>query len=132
MIGVLSLIIWSLTIVVFIKYVIFILSADDHGQGGTFALYSVVSRALQAKLNNPERFRKYNTWLSTVALVSLAMVISDGMLTPVISGTRAVAGERVWGQGQGFGGRGSGQGLGTEAGAGGWVMGRSLGHGQER
>ena len=100
----LSLIIWSLTIVVFIKYVIFILSADDHGQGGTFALYSVVSRALQAKLNNPERFRKYNTWLSTVALVSLAMVISDGMLTPVISGTR----ERVWGQGNGFGGRGRG------------------------
>ena len=84
--GVLSLIIWSLTSVVLIKYVIFILSVDDHGQGGTFALYSVVARALQHRMNDAARFKKWNTRLSTVALISLAMVMSDGILTPAISG----------------------------------------------
>ncbi|CAG8847286.1 9742_t:CDS:2, partial [Racocetra persica] len=40
----LSLIFWSLTIVPLIKYVFIVLRADDHGEGGTFALYSLLSR----------------------------------------------------------------------------------------
>jgi K+ transporter len=84
--GVLSLIIWSLTVVVLFKYVIFILSADDHGQGGTFALYAILARALQARVSDAARFRRINLVLSTIALVSLAMVLSDGVITPVISG----------------------------------------------
>lgn len=42
--GALSIIIWSLTLVVCVKYCGFVLSADDNGEGGTFALYSLLSR----------------------------------------------------------------------------------------
>ena len=90
-IGALSLIIWSLTIVVLIKYVILILNADDHGLGGTFALYSVTSRGIQTWLKNDALFKRINLVLSSVALTSLAMVISDGILTPAISGASIAA-----------------------------------------
>jgi len=42
--GALSLIIWSLTLIVTIKYVFIVLYADDEGEGGTFALYNLLSR----------------------------------------------------------------------------------------
>jgi K+ transporter len=42
--GAVSLIIWSLTIMVTVKYVCIVLNADDEGEGGTFALYSLISR----------------------------------------------------------------------------------------
>jgi KUP system potassium uptake protein len=42
--GALSLIIWSLTIMVTIKYIVIVLNADDEGEGGTFALFSLISR----------------------------------------------------------------------------------------
>lgn len=42
--GATSLIIWALTIMVTIKYVVIVLNADDEGEGGTFALYSLISR----------------------------------------------------------------------------------------
>jgi KUP system potassium uptake protein len=42
--GALSLIIWALTLIVTIKYVCIVLFADDEGEGGTFALYSLLSR----------------------------------------------------------------------------------------
>lgn len=42
--GACSLIIWSLTIMVTIKYILIVLYADDEGEGGTFALYSLISR----------------------------------------------------------------------------------------
>lgn len=42
--GALSMIIWTLTLVVCVKYCGFVLSADDNGEGGTFALYSLLSR----------------------------------------------------------------------------------------
>lgn len=44
LLGVLSVIIWTLTLIVTIKYVCIVLLADDQGQGGTFALYSLISR----------------------------------------------------------------------------------------
>lgn len=44
LVGALSLIIWSLTIMVTVKYIMLVLVADDEGEGGTFALYSLVSR----------------------------------------------------------------------------------------
>lgn len=44
LLGVLSLIIWSLTLIVTIKYVIIVLSADDEGEGGTFAIYTLLAR----------------------------------------------------------------------------------------
>lgn len=44
MLGATSLIIWALTIMVTIKYALIVLNADDEGEGGTFALYSLISR----------------------------------------------------------------------------------------
>lgn len=44
LLGALSLIIWSLTIVVTLKYVFIVLRADDEGEGGTFAMYTLLSR----------------------------------------------------------------------------------------
>jgi KUP system potassium uptake protein len=44
LLGALSMIIWTLTLVVTTKYVFFVLRASDNGEGGTFALYSLLSR----------------------------------------------------------------------------------------
>lgn len=44
LLGALSLIIWALTIIVTIKYVLIVMHADDEGEGGTFALFSLLSR----------------------------------------------------------------------------------------
>ena len=44
LLGALSIIIWSLTIIVTIKYVVVVLNADNEGQGGTFAMYSLLTR----------------------------------------------------------------------------------------
>jgi KUP system potassium uptake protein len=44
LVGALSIIIWSLTLMVSIKYVFIVLAADDDGEGGTFALYSLLAR----------------------------------------------------------------------------------------
>lgn len=49
--GALSMIIWTLTLVVCVKYCGFVLSADDNGEGGTFALYSLLSRYVSALLH---------------------------------------------------------------------------------
>ena len=44
LLGVLSLIIWSLTLIVTVKYVLIVLCADDEGEGGTFAIYTLLAR----------------------------------------------------------------------------------------
>lgn len=44
LLGALSLIVWTLTLMVSIKYVLIVLRADDEGEGGTFAIYSLLSR----------------------------------------------------------------------------------------
>ena len=44
LLGALSLIIWSLTLIVTVKYVCIVLLADDSGEGGTFAMYNLISR----------------------------------------------------------------------------------------
>lgn len=54
LLGALSLIIWSLTLIVSIKYVTIVLFADDDGEGGTFALYSLLTRYVSRK--NPQAF----------------------------------------------------------------------------
>jgi len=44
LLGALSLIIWTLTLIVSVKYILIVLLADDEGEGGTFAVYSLLSR----------------------------------------------------------------------------------------
>ncbi len=76
--GVLSCIIWTLTLQTTIKYVILILRADNRGEGGTFALYALV--------------RRRKKWLVVPAMIGGAALLADGIITPPISITSAVEG----------------------------------------
>ncbi len=84
--GVLSLIFWSLILVVSIKYLVIILRADNEGEGGILALMALV---LPKKKN-----RKYFLILS-MGLFGSALLYGDGMITPAISVLSAVEGLKV-------------------------------------
>ncbi|MFD2112685.1 KUP/HAK/KT family potassium transporter [Thiorhodococcus fuscus] len=81
--GVLSLIFWSLVLVVGVKYMLFVLSADNDGDGGVIALATLLRRRSQG------RARSLALLLGVVAS---AMLIGDGLLTPAISVLSAVQG----------------------------------------
>ena len=55
LLGALSLIIWALTLIVSVKYVVIVLFADDEGEGGTFAMYSLLSRYVSSLPHVPQR-----------------------------------------------------------------------------
>ncbi|XP_073312172.1 potassium transporter 10 isoform X1 [Primulina huaijiensis] len=123
-IGALSLIIYSLTLIPLLKYVFIVCRANDNGQGGTFALYSLLCRHAKVK-TIPNQHRtdeelttysrttfheksfaaKTKRWLEAHAsrrntllilvLVGTCMVIGDGILTPAISVLSASGGIKV-------------------------------------
>ena len=83
--GVLSLIVWSLTLVVTIKYLVFVMRADNDGEGGILALLALT----------PERMRGRGRSIGFVALLVIAgaaLLYGDGMITPAISVLSAVEG----------------------------------------
>jgi len=82
--GALSLIFWALVIVVTIKYVGFIMRADNNGEGGVMALAALAHRAPVS--------RRAKTAIGVAALMGLALFYGDGMLTPAISVLSAVEG----------------------------------------
>jgi len=86
--GVVSLIVWSLIIVVTLKYVFLIMRADNDGEGGVLALASMAHRS-----NGLGRKTKFA--IGTAAILGLALFIGDGMLTPAISVLSAVEGLSV-------------------------------------
>src|SRR3954466_11774536 len=79
-VGVLSLIIWTLTLQTTIKYVILTLQADNRGEGGIFSLFALV--------------RRRRKWLVFAAMIGGAALLADGMITPPISVTSAIEGLR--------------------------------------
>jgi len=83
--GALSLIFWSLIIVVTVKYVFFIMRADNNGEGGVMALAALAHRSTGLG-------RGIKTAISLVSLAGLALFYGDGMLTPAISVLSAVEG----------------------------------------
>src|ERR1700709_63387 len=85
--GALSLIFWALVIVVTIKYVVFIMRADNNGEGGVMALAALAHRAPVS--------RKAKTAIGIAALLGLALFYGDGMLTPAISVLSALEGISV-------------------------------------
>lgn len=88
--GVLSLITWSLIVLVTIKYLVFVLRADNRGEGGILALMALA--VLQSKQNFHPRTR----WLLLVlGLFGSALLYGDGMITPAISVLSAVEGLTV-------------------------------------
>ncbi|OAY38311.1 potassium transporter 2 [Manihot esculenta] len=119
--GVLSFVFWTLTLVPLFKYVFVVLRADDNGEGGTFALYSLICRHAKVSLlpnrqaadealstyktehlpekNNKsgvkiylEKHKALHTALLILVLLGTCMVIGDGVLTPAISVFSAVSG----------------------------------------
>jgi len=56
--GILSLIFWTLTMIALVKYVIIVLRADDHGEGGTFAVYSLLSQYVNLEKSTGKQFRR--------------------------------------------------------------------------
>ena len=90
LLGVMSLIFWSLTVVVTIKYVIFILNADNHGEGGIYALAALfLSKAMDSV--SPRTVNH----LIFLAIFGAALLYGDGIITPVISVLSAVEGLNV-------------------------------------
>ncbi|CAN1145057.1 Potassium transporter 2 [Linum perenne] len=118
--GVLSFVFWTLTLVPLCKYVFIVLRADDNGEGGTFALYSLLCRHAKVSLlpnrqvsdeslstyilEHPpekkdfctktylEKHKGLHTALLILVLLGTCMVIGDGLLTPAISVFTAVSG----------------------------------------
>src|SRR5690349_6429717 len=86
-IGVLSLIFWSLTLVVSIKYVAYVLRADNKGEGGILALMALSSSSLRQS-------RAYVV-LITLGVFGAALLYGDGVITPAISVLSAVEGLNV-------------------------------------
>ncbi|KAB5551020.1 potassium uptake protein [Coniochaeta sp. 2T2.1] len=122
LIQVLSVVIWSLTLVVTVKYVLIVLRADNEGEGGTFSCYSLLTRyanltdrdpreqvlvrmertltqdmrpanrSLRAEIEKSPFFRGL---LKTIGVLAVSMVMADGVLTPAQSVLGAVQGLSV-------------------------------------
>ncbi|CAH2055410.1 unnamed protein product [Thlaspi arvense] len=119
--GAFSLIFWTLTLIPLLKYLLVLLSAHDNGEGGTFALYSLLCRHAKLSLlpnqqaadeelsgykcgpstdtatSSPfkrilEKHKTLRTALLVVVLFGAAMVIGDGVLTPAISVLSSMSG----------------------------------------
>ncbi len=95
-VGGLSLVIWSITLLTTVKYVLIAMKADNNGEGGIFSLYSLV--------------RKCGKWLIFPAMLGGSALLADGVLTPAVTVTTAVEGlrsipmvDRLLGAGQGAG-----------------------------
>jgi KUP system potassium uptake protein len=84
-----SLVFWSLTVVVSIKYVIFILLADNHGEGGIFALLGLISAGGR---NVSPRLR---AGLVLAGVLGAGLLYGDGIITPAISVLSAIEGLEV-------------------------------------
>ncbi|XP_021909987.1 potassium transporter 1 [Carica papaya] len=122
--GVLSFIFWTFTLIALFKYVFIVMSADDNGEGGTFALYSLLCRHAELSIlpnqqATDEKLSTYATAGSTdthqssalksffekhprsrkglliFVLLGTCMAIGDGVLTPTISVLSAVSGVKI-------------------------------------
>ncbi len=86
--GVLSLVFWTLTVVVSVKYVMLILRADNNGEGGLIAMLALASQAVKER---PELRRR----LLLLGIFGTAIFFGDGVITPAISVLSAVEGLEV-------------------------------------
>jgi KUP system potassium uptake protein len=87
--GVLSLIVWTLMAVVSIKYMIFVMRADNRGEGGILSLMALAMRASQA---DAQRQSRRKLFLLIIGVFGAALLYGDGIITPAISVLSAVEG----------------------------------------
>ncbi|NLS06286.1 potassium transporter Kup [Rhizobium sp. P32RR-XVIII] len=83
--GILSLIVWALTIVVTIKYVSFVLKADNRGEGGTLSLMTLARESLSGR----------PAWVLVLGVAGASLFLGDAIITPAISVLSAVEGIQV-------------------------------------
>ena len=76
--GMLSLVFWSITLITTVKYVLIAMRIDNKGEGGIFALYSLI--------------RRHGAWLAIPAMLGGAAFLADSVLTPAVSISSAVEG----------------------------------------
>ncbi len=79
--GTLSCIFWTLTLQTTIKYVIITLKADNHGEGGIFALFALIKRK--------------RSWVAIVAMIGASTLLSDGIIIPAITVTSSIEGLKI-------------------------------------
>ncbi|MEO4000087.1 potassium transporter Kup [Mesorhizobium sp. CAU 1732] len=83
--GVLSIIVWSLTLIVSVKYVLFVLRADNQGEGGTLSLMALARRDAG----------RYTSTIMLLGMLGAALFYGDAIITPAISVLSAVEGLEV-------------------------------------
>ena len=81
-VGVVSILLWTLILIVSIKYVMLVMRADNRGEGGTLSLVALVQQAL----------RKRPGWLLAIGVVGISLFFGDAMITPAMSVLSAVEG----------------------------------------
>ncbi|AVO33647.1 potassium transporter Kup [Ottowia oryzae] len=87
--GVLSIIFWTLTLIVSLKYVALVLRADNHGEGGLVAMLALASQSVKDKA---PALRK---WMLLIGIFGTCLFYGDGVITPAISVLSAVEGLEV-------------------------------------
>ena len=84
-VGVISLLIWTLTLIVTLKYVMLIMRADNNGEGGTLSLVALVQQALKRR----------PAWLLGLGMVGISLFFGDAIITPAMSVLSAVEGMAI-------------------------------------
>lgn len=84
--GVLSLVFWTLTVVVSIKYVVLVLRADNHGEGGLVAMLALAAQAVAGKAPALRR------WMLAIGIFGTCLFYGDGVITPAITVLSAIEG----------------------------------------
>ena len=83
--GVVSLLLWTLILIVTFKYIFLVMRADNRGEGGTLSLVALVQQALQ----------KRPGWLLAIGVVGISLFFGDAMITPAMSVLSAVEGMAI-------------------------------------
>ena len=86
--GILSLIFWSLILIISVKYLMFLMKADNRGEGGILALMALI-------LHEKAHAKKWTVTLSVLGIFGAALLYGDGIITPAISVLSAVEGLNV-------------------------------------
>ncbi|MGD9773892.1 KUP/HAK/KT family potassium transporter, partial [Diaphorobacter sp.] len=84
--GVLSIVFWTLTVIVSLKYVVLVLRADNHGEGGLVAMLALASQSVKDKVPG---LRK---WMLAIGIFGTCLFYGDGVITPAITVLSAVEG----------------------------------------
>jgi KUP system potassium uptake protein len=88
-VGIVSLIFWSLIVVISVKYAILIMRADNHGEGGILALLALVSP-------NRAKESRWRAAMIIVGLIGATLLYGDGTITPAISVLSAIEGIKLY------------------------------------